>query len=222
METNRKTTVMFATFVGAAKVVEAAGESAAQDAIGRCIERLGGAAISCGGRVAKTMHDKAMVLVATPDAAADAAVAMHTAIERLDGPEPVRASALETLDTAGDTKLIGPLLSLWELVASAPGNGEAWLAQALQDEDDLVQRCAALIRARREGDTMTHAPTAISTIERVLILRGVPLFADLSPADLEEVARIMDCPVGTVKSRIFRAKERLRVLLKDYRGPDRI
>ena len=26
----------------------------------------------------------------------------------------------------------------------------------------------------------------------------------------------MDCPVGTVKSRIFRAKERLRALLTDY------
>ena len=33
---------------------------------------------------------------------------------------------------------------------------------------------------------------------------------------LEDVARIMDCPVGTVKSRIFRAKERLRGHLKDY------
>jgi DNA-directed RNA polymerase specialized sigma24 family protein len=33
---------------------------------------------------------------------------------------------------------------------------------------------------------------------------------------LEDVARIMDCPVGTVKSRIFRAKERLRSHLKDY------
>jgi len=27
---------------------------------------------------------------------------------------------------------------------------------------------------------------------------------------------VMACPVGTVKSRIFRAKERLRGLLKDY------
>jgi DNA-directed RNA polymerase specialized sigma24 family protein len=26
----------------------------------------------------------------------------------------------------------------------------------------------------------------------------------------------MGCPVGTVKSRIFRAKERLRTLLSDY------
>jgi DNA-directed RNA polymerase specialized sigma24 family protein len=34
---------------------------------------------------------------------------------------------------------------------------------------------------------------------------------------LDEVARVMDCPVGTVKSRIFRGKERLRELLKDYR-----
>jgi DNA-directed RNA polymerase specialized sigma24 family protein len=29
----------------------------------------------------------------------------------------------------------------------------------------------------------------------------------------------MGCPVGTVKSRIFRAKERLRTLLKDYGAP---
>ena len=33
---------------------------------------------------------------------------------------------------------------------------------------------------------------------------------------LEDVARVMACPVGTVKSRIFRAKERLRGLLRDY------
>jgi class 3 adenylate cyclase len=80
MEANRKTTVMFASFIGTSSVIEAAGESAARDAFARCIERIGGAATSCGGRVAKTMHDKAMVLVATPDGAADAAVAIHTAV----------------------------------------------------------------------------------------------------------------------------------------------
>ena len=42
------------------------------------------------------------------------------------------------------------------------------------------------------------------------------LNAELEGMPLEEVAHVMDCPVGTVKSRIFRAKERLRVYLKDY------
>ena len=42
------------------------------------------------------------------------------------------------------------------------------------------------------------------------------LLAEVEGLALEDVARIMDCPVGTVKSRIFRAKERLRIYLKDY------
>ena len=44
------------------------------------------------------------------------------------------------------------------------------------------------------------------------------LLAEIEGMPLEEVAQVMDCPVGTVKSRIFRAKERLRVHLKDYGG----
>jgi RNA polymerase sigma-70 factor (ECF subfamily) len=47
--------------------------------------------------------------------------------------------------------------------------------------------------------------------------RMVLLLAEVEGMPLEDVARIMDCPVGTVKSRIFRGKERLRELLKDYR-----
>src|SRR5678815_5963668 len=42
------------------------------------------------------------------------------------------------------------------------------------------------------------------------------LLAEVEGLPLDEVAQIMDCPVGTVKSRIFRAKERLREYLKDY------
>ena len=46
--------------------------------------------------------------------------------------------------------------------------------------------------------------------------RTVLLLAEVEGLPLEEVARVMACPVGTVKSRIFRAKERLRGLLCDY------
>ena len=82
METNRKTTVMFAGFIDTSSLAQAAGDAAAQDAITRCMERIGGAATSCGGRVAKTTRDKVMILIATPDAAADAAVAIHTAVDQ--------------------------------------------------------------------------------------------------------------------------------------------
>ena len=46
--------------------------------------------------------------------------------------------------------------------------------------------------------------------------RTVLLLAEVEGMPLEDVARVMACPVGTVKSRIFRAKERLRALLRDY------
>jgi CRP-like cAMP-binding protein len=39
---------------------------------------------------------------------------------------------------------------------------------------------------------MTRSLTTVAVIERVLILRQIPLFADLSPADLEAVARIAE------------------------------
>ena len=48
--------------------------------------------------------------------------------------------------------------------------------------------------------------------------RTVLLLAEVEGMPLEEIARVMACPVGTVKSRIFRAKERLRALLRDYEG----
>ncbi len=49
-------------------------------------------------------------------------------------------------------------------------------------------------------------------------LRTIVLLAEVEGLPLEEVARVMGCPVGTVKSRIFRARERLRGLLGDYRS----
>ena len=46
--------------------------------------------------------------------------------------------------------------------------------------------------------------------------RSVVLLADLEDFTMEEVAAIMECPVGTVKSRLFRARGILRQLLCDY------
>jgi RNA polymerase sigma-70 factor, ECF subfamily len=46
--------------------------------------------------------------------------------------------------------------------------------------------------------------------------RSVVLMADLEDFTMGEIAAIMGCPVGTVKSRLFRARVMLKELLRDY------
>jgi RNA polymerase sigma-70 factor (ECF subfamily) len=46
--------------------------------------------------------------------------------------------------------------------------------------------------------------------------RSVVLLADLEDFSMGEIATIMSCPVGTVKSRLFRARGMLQALLRDY------
>jgi RNA polymerase sigma-70 factor (ECF subfamily) len=70
-------------------------------------------------------------------------------------------------------------------------------------------------------DEDSRATEAHTDLERAMRripeeFRTVLLLAEVEGLPLEEVARVMACPVGTVKSRIFRAKERLRGLLRDY------
>ena len=46
---------------------------------------------------------------------------------------------------------------------------------------------------------------------------STPLDMFLAGYKYEEIALFMDLPIGTVKSRIFYARKRLQILLKDYR-----
>jgi len=72
-------------------------------------------------------------------------------------------------------------------------------------------------------DESSSAVDAHTDLERAMFrlpeeFRTVLLLAEVEGMPLEEISRVMACPVGTVKSRIFRAKERLRTLLRDYEG----
>lgn len=116
---------------------------------------------------------------------------METAIENLDGPPDQVATALETLEAAGDPGLVRPLLAIWE-PAAPPAHQADWLSLADSDDDEFIKRCADLVRARRQGDHMAGTAAALSTIERVLFLRNVLLFTGLSPQDLERVALLAE------------------------------
>jgi adenylate cyclase len=83
MEPSRETTVVFAAVIGRGDLYAQAGDKGGHEAMERCALRLGQAAAGCSARLANSKEDKMMVLAATPDIAADAASAMHLAIEKL-------------------------------------------------------------------------------------------------------------------------------------------
>ncbi len=114
---------------------------------------------------------------------------MQTAIENLNGVSQVSATALETIEAAGEKALVRPLLAMWEPLA-APKRDDAWLPLARHDDDLFIRRCAELARARLEGGPVPDTVEAFSLVERVLYLRKVSLFAELPVADLERVAEI--------------------------------
>ena len=78
--------------VGAGELREKAGDKVAHEALERCQFRLGQAAASCGARLMQSTADKVMVLAASPDAAADAASAMHLAMEKLPKTAEIKLS----------------------------------------------------------------------------------------------------------------------------------
>jgi RNA polymerase sigma factor (sigma-70 family) len=45
-------------------------------------------------------------------------------------------------------------------------------------------------------------------------LRAAITFREIDGLSYEEIARIMDCPIGTVRSRIFRARENISAALR--------
>jgi adenylate cyclase len=79
MEPGRDTAVIFAELIGAAELYARAGDAAAHEAIARCMEKLGAAAASSGARVVKRIGGRLMLVAASADVAARAAVAMHVA-----------------------------------------------------------------------------------------------------------------------------------------------
>lgn len=147
-------------------------------------------------------------------------VAMRLAIENLASGDPgQRANAFETLEVLGDRSVVRPLLAVWEGETGASPDVDSALLELFADPDPWLRACAAfaatpvdrpvrgalqqlarsdadtLVRetAERamEGATVVEALPSLSLMERVVFLRRVPLFAELSPADLKHVAEVV-------------------------------
>jgi RNA polymerase sigma factor (sigma-70 family) len=84
-----------------------------------------------------------------------------------------------------------------------------------QDEDDA--KYASYMDLREEmfqsmmGDEVTNA---INSLE--VDFRTVILLCDIEGFTYEEISKILDIPIGTVRSRLHRARNTLKRILKEY------
>jgi HEAT repeat protein/ATP/ADP translocase len=116
---------------------------------------------------------------------------IQVAIENLQSKSPTqKANALETLEAVRDKKLIKPLLKIWDsnnYESSQIAYTQVEVVESLADDQDAwLSACAKFIKEGESMDTRTTLPV----MERVLFLRHVPLFTDLSPADLQRIAAL--------------------------------
>jgi Cyclic nucleotide-binding domain/HEAT repeats len=120
--------------------------------------------------------------------------AMREALDNLRGTDPGQlANALETLEATEHRSLATPLLPLWERTTNATGPRDDWLELVAEDRDPLIRSCVELLRTTdQRGGTMGRSRTSMSPMERVLALRTIPLFQELSTADLRRLADLAE------------------------------
>ena len=120
--------------------------------------------------------------------------AMRAALDNLRGTDPGQlANALETLEATEHRSLATPLLPLWERTASTTGAPDDWLDLVAEDRDPLIRSCVELLRTKdQRGGIMGRSRTSMSPMERVLALRTIPLFQELSTADLRRLADLAE------------------------------
>jgi len=114
--------------------------------------------------------------------------AMNLAIEILEANHSTqRANVIEALESihARWRRIIQPLMRLWESEA-APADKVDW-RRFVNDEDTWIRDCALFV-AHQLGEMKMENLATLSLMERILFFKRVPLFANLSPSDIKQVA----------------------------------
>jgi HEAT repeat protein len=136
-------------------------------------------------RAARTHAAIALGLLAAlaPDDAYEAALIGLSSRDHIQ-----RANALEALETVGDRELVRPLLAVFEEVDRADQPTD--LGALSDDPDEWVREVSAFAMAQLGGGVPMETLATLPTMERIIFLRHVPLFADLPPSDLKQIAAV--------------------------------
>jgi len=99
---------------------------------------------------------------------------------------------------------------LWESLLRKAGEDEEYILEPLADEPSPEK----LYESKQLGLALRKSLGKLS-----LKLRTVIILKEIEGLSYEEIADILDVSIGTVKSRISRAREELKELMKNYVGP---
>ena len=108
-----------------------------------------------------------------------------------------------------------------------PGLSPAESAFASREDDDETSRVENELSDGETPDAVLASKEIAATVNAAIEalsedLRQAITLREIEGLSYEEIAAVMNCPIGTVRSRIFRAREaialRLRPLLDTRRG----
>lgn len=93
--------------------------------------------------------------------------------------------------------------------------------QAMNDEDEPDERLVAQDISTPESELLSkQVALAVNQVVEALPeeLRTAITLREMEGLSYEEIAELMDCPIGTVRSRIFRAREAIAAKLRPILG----
>jgi len=161
-----------------------------------------------------------------------AAQAGDAILEHLDG---LYRFALRLTRNADDAQELAQetFLRAWQRKGTITLNARAWMFQTLYHAFISDRRQRRRWNVSRDGNSDTETleykgpslPSVIATedVRRAIEalpkeLRTVVWLSDAEEFRLREISQILDCPIGTVASRLWRARLELRKFLSTY-GP---
>ncbi len=117
---------------------------------------------------------------------------MNLAIDILEMRNSIqRANVIEALESLNSRtrNIIQPLMRIWEEESTPNGNAD-W-GRLIADDDPWIRDCA-LFAAHKLGEIEMENIATLSLMERILFFKRVPLFANLSPSDIKQVAALAE------------------------------
>lgn len=125
--------------------------------------------------------------------------------------------ALPSFDPRGSAKVSTWLLTIATRLALDARKKKSVASESIGDDDDIArtESTPELRAERRElGEAIAEAAAALPDDQRAALI-----LADVNGLSIAEIATALEIPENTAKTRLFRAREKMRAALEEWRTP---